>query len=68
MVDNIKIIEEEHSYALECKLRTEIRENGHKIKDIKFCVNPEIKSSYGSPYSSYSCGATYYAMIIFGEE
>ena len=65
MVDNIKIIEEEYLSDFERELKTEIRENGAKIKDIKFCVNPKIKSGYGS---SYSCGATYYAMIIFGEE
>lgn len=64
MIDNVRIIGKEHFWELEQELRTEIRENGKKIKDIKFCVNPKIKSGYGS---SYSCGATYYAMIIFGE-
>lgn len=55
MVDNIKIIQKEYFSVFDDALKTEIRENGAKIKDIKFCVNPNDDEKY-------------YAMIIFGEE
>ena len=55
MIDNIKIIQKEYFSDFDDALKTEIRENGAKIKDIKFCVNPSDDEKY-------------YAMIIFGEE
>lgn len=59
MVDNVKVIQKRYFSDFEHELKTEIRENGAKIKDIKFCVNPIIEKSY----SNYE---KYYAMIIFG--
>ena len=61
MIDNIKIIQKKYYSDFEDELKTEIRENGAKIKDIKFCVNPIIEKSH-------SDDEKYYAMIIFGEE
>lgn len=61
MVDNIKIIQKRYYSDFEHELKTEIRENGDKIKDIKFCVNPITEKSYSNDEK-------YYAMIILGEE
>lgn len=46
------------------ELRDEINRRiaNKEVTDIKFCVTPIIKTSYGA---SYSEGAEYYAMIIY---
>lgn len=62
MISRVEIIESESNYELQEKINKCISRGN--VKDIKFCVNPEIHGSYGSSYSS---GEMYYAMIIYEE-
>lgn len=60
MITRIDIITTDNIVEFEHEVNKKIRTSN--VKDIKFCVNPEIKSSYGS---SYSNGEQYYAMVIY---
>jgi len=60
MKNSVEIVESDDRYELQNKINRLI--NGRTVKDIKFCVNPDIHAGFSASYSS---GANYYAMIIF---
>ena len=60
MTEEVVIVKSESRYDFEKMVNEKVRRRN--VKDIKFCVNPKIKSSYGS---SYSNGEQYYAMVIY---
>ena len=62
MISGVRVIHKESKIEFEAELDNVIR--NRTVKDIKFCVNPVIKGSYGS---SYSYGEEYYAMVIYDE-
>lgn len=62
MINGVKIIRAETAWEFQSEIDKCIK--NRVVKDIKFCVNPVIKGSYGSSYSS---GSDYYAMVIFDE-
>ena len=62
MITGIDIITTDNIIEFEDEISKRIRMRN--VKDIKFCVNPEIKQGYGA---SYSNGEQYYAMVIYGE-
>ena len=60
MINSVEIVESDNKWDFKREIDKHISRGN--VKDIKFCVNPEIKGSYGSSYSS---GEMYYAMIIY---
>ena len=60
MITGIDIITTDNIVEFEHEIDKRIRTKN--VKDIKFCVNPEIKQGYGASYSS---GNRYYAMVIY---
>ena len=57
---SVEILKSDSMYELQGKINECISKR--EVKDIKFCVNPKIHSSYTSSYSS---GEYYFAMIIY---
>lgn len=57
---SVEILKSDSMYELQRKINECI--SRREAKDIKFCVNPKIHSSYTSSYSS---GEYYFAMIIY---
>ena len=62
MMSGVRVVQKESRFEFEQELNEIIERRA--VKDIKFCVNPKIKGSYGSSYSS---GEEYYALVIFEE-
>lgn len=62
MISGVRVVHEESKIEFETELDKLIK--NRTVKDIKFCVNPVIKGSYGS---SYSYGEEYYALVIYDE-
>ena len=62
MIEGVAIVQSESRYDFEKMVNEKV--SRRNVKDIKFCVNPKIKSGHAA---SYSNGAEYYAMIIYGE-
>ena len=56
----VKIVEANSRYDFQKEINKLINEGN--VKDIKFCVNPIIKST---GFSSFSSREMYYAMIIY---
>lgn len=57
---SVEMLRSDSMYELQRKINECISKR--EVKDIKFCVNPKIHSSYTSSYSS---GEYYFAMIIY---
>ena len=60
MINSVEIVKSDNKWDFKREIDKHISRGN--VKDIKFCVNPKIHSSYTSSYSS---GEYYFAMIIY---
>ena len=61
MIERVEVIEADTVIELENKISRKIE--GEVVKDIKFCINPNIETGYAGMLTGD--GAKYCAMIIY---